>query len=193
MGFGVPSALGAKLGRQDKVVIDIDGDGSFMMTQTEMATCAEFDIRVKILLLNNDYLGMVRQWQDLFYEERYSGTKMVNPDFVKLAEAMHCAGLRCRTRKGRTASLHHCSAHELWQPIAGFAARGSVLTVHRMRCADLVEKMTEFLECEKPIVGEFCVDKNEHTLPMVPAGARLHDMVLCHGQQPLTEEEMRIG
>ena len=100
MGFGVPSALGAKLGQPDKMVIDIDGDGSFMMTQTEMATCAEFDIRVKILLLNNDFQGMVRQWQDLFYEERYSGTKMVNPDFVKLAEAMHCAGLRCRTRKG---------------------------------------------------------------------------------------------
>ena len=53
--------------------------------------------------------------------------------------------------------------------------------------------MTEFLECEKPIVGEFCVDKNEHTLPMVPAGARLHDMVLCPGQQPMTEEEMRLG
>jgi thiamine pyrophosphate-dependent acetolactate synthase large subunit-like protein len=101
MGFGVPSALGAKLGRPDKTVIDIDGDGSFMMTQTEMATCAEFDIRVKILLLNNDFQGMVRQWQDLFYEERYSGTAMVNPDFVKLAEAMHCAGLRCRTRKGK--------------------------------------------------------------------------------------------
>ena len=59
--------------------------------------------------------------------------------------------------------------------------------------ADLVEKMTEFLECEKPIVGEFCVDKTEHTLPMVPAGARLHDMVLCKGQQPLTEEEMNLG
>ena len=116
MGFGVPSALGAKLGQPDNIVIDIDGDGSFMMTQTEMATCAEFDIKVKILLLNNDFQGMVRQWQDLFYEERYSGTKMMNPDFVKLAEAMHCAGLRCKTRK------------------------------------DLKEKMTEFLECDKPIV-----------------------------------------
>ena len=107
MGFGVPSALGAKLGQPGKMVIDIDGDGSFMMTQTEMATCAEFDIRVKILLLNNDFQGMVRQWQDLFYEERYSGTEMVNPDFVKLAEAMHCAGLRCTTRKGTFADLFH--------------------------------------------------------------------------------------
>jgi|EP01046_Picozoa_sp_COSAG06_P049816 acetolactate synthase-1/2/3 large subunit len=114
MGFGVPSALGAKLGQPDQVVIDIDGDGSFMMTQTEMATCAEFDIRVKILLLNNDFQGMVRQWQDLFYEERYSGTEMVNPDFVKLAEAMHCAGLRCRTRKGAPPSR---STHRFAPPI----------------------------------------------------------------------------
>ena len=71
--------------------------------------------------------------------------------------------------------------------------KSTCLTFGRVRLADLVEKMTEFLECEKPIVGEFCVDKTEHTLPMVPAGARLHDMVLCPGQQPLTEEEMMRG
>jgi hypothetical protein len=92
--------------------------------------------------------------------------------------------------------LHH-SAFRVYIGYAshftGSAVRGIVLTVERMRFADLVEKMTEFLECEKPIVGEFCVDKNEHTLPMVPAGARLHDMVLCPGQQPLSDEEMRLG
>lgn len=95
MGFGLPAAIGAKVAKPDHMVIDIDGDASFAMTLTEMATAAEFNIGVKILLLNNSFQGMVKQWQDLFYEERYSGTVMKNPNFVKLAEAMHCNGLRC--------------------------------------------------------------------------------------------------
>lgn len=95
MGFGLPSAIGAKVARPDALVIDIDGDASFAMTLTEMATAAEFGVGVKVLLLNNDFQGMVKQWQDLFYEERYSGTPMKNPDFVKFAESMNCEALRC--------------------------------------------------------------------------------------------------
>ncbi|KAJ3005493.1 Acetolactate synthase, mitochondrial [Thoreauomyces humboldtii] len=97
MGFGVPSAIGAKVGRPDKIVIDIDGDASFAMTGMEMMTARQYNIGVKILILNNDFQGMVKQWQDLFYEKRYSGTVMHNPDFVKLAEAFGCKGLRART------------------------------------------------------------------------------------------------
>jgi len=95
MGFGVPSAIGAKLGLgKDKIVIDIDGDASYSMTMQEMLTAAEYQIGVKILVLNNNFQGMVKQWQDLFYEERHSGTPMVNPDFAKVADAMGCTGLR---------------------------------------------------------------------------------------------------
>ncbi|OZJ04632.1 Acetolactate synthase, mitochondrial, partial [Bifiguratus adelaidae] len=94
MGYGLPSAIGAKVACPDKIVIDVDGDASFSMTAMELATAAQFNIGVKVLLLNNSFQGMVKQWQDLFYEERYSGTTMVNPDFVQLAEAMHVKGLR---------------------------------------------------------------------------------------------------
>ena len=75
--------------------IDIDGDASYLMTCYELATIAEYNIPVKAVILNNDFQGMVKQWQDLFYEERYSGTKMNNPDFVKFAEAMNCEAFRC--------------------------------------------------------------------------------------------------
>ncbi|KAF1776249.1 thiamine diphosphate-binding fold [Phytophthora cactorum] len=95
MGFGLPAAIGAKAAKPDNIVVDIDGDASFSMTLAEMATAAEFNIGVKVLLLNNNFQGMVKQWQDLFYEERYSGTKMTNPDFVKFAEAMNCEAFRC--------------------------------------------------------------------------------------------------
>jgi len=95
MGYGVPAAIGAKVACPEKMVIDIDGDGSFSMTAMEMATAAEYGIGAKWLLLNNNYQGMVRQWQDLFYQERHSATKMTNPDFCKLAEAMGVTAFRC--------------------------------------------------------------------------------------------------
>ncbi|RHZ04814.1 hypothetical protein DYB26_011813, partial [Aphanomyces astaci] len=79
-------------------VVDIDGDASFSMTLMELATAAEFNVGVKVLLLNNNAQGMVKQWQDLFYDERYSSTIMKNPDFVKLAQAMNCQGLRCASQ-----------------------------------------------------------------------------------------------
>ncbi|KAI8344121.1 large subunit of biosynthetic type acetolactate synthase [Chlamydoabsidia padenii] len=94
MGYGLPSAIGAKVAKPDHIVVDIDGDASFSMTAMELATAAEFNIGVKVLLLNNSFQGMVKQWQDLFYENRYSGTTMKNPDFVKLAEAMGVKAIR---------------------------------------------------------------------------------------------------
>ncbi|MGH3709350.1 MAG: acetolactate synthase large subunit [Pseudonocardiaceae bacterium] len=99
MGFAVPAAMGAKLGRPDVAVWAIDGDGSFQMTNQELATCAVEKIPIKVAVINNGSLGMVRQWQTLFYAERYSqtdlGTHARIPDFVKLAEALGCVGLRC--------------------------------------------------------------------------------------------------
>jgi acetolactate synthase-1/2/3 large subunit len=98
MGYAVPAAMGAKLGRPDVPVWAIDGDGSFQMTNQELATCAIENIPIKVAVINNGSLGMVRQWQNLFYSERYSqtdlGTHLRIPDFVKLAEALGCVGLR---------------------------------------------------------------------------------------------------
>jgi acetolactate synthase-1/2/3 large subunit len=98
MGFSVPAAMGAKVGCPDKVVWSIDGDGCFQMTNQELATCAINDIPIKVAIINNESLGMVRQWQTLFYNERYSNTDLNSkriPDFVKLAEAYGCVGLAC--------------------------------------------------------------------------------------------------
>jgi len=95
MGYGLPAAMGAQLGAPGKLVIDIDGDASFQMTSYELATIAEYDIPVKVAILNNDFQGMVKQWQDLFYGRRYSQTVMKNPNFAKLAEAYGIRGIRC--------------------------------------------------------------------------------------------------
>ena len=95
MGFGMPAAIGVKCAFPDKHVIDIAGDGSIQMNIQELATAVQYNIAIKVVLLNNCYLGMVRQWQELFYEKRYSHTDMVHaPDFVKLAEAYGAVGLR---------------------------------------------------------------------------------------------------
>ena len=100
MGYAVPAAMGAKVGAPDTTVWAIDGDGCFQMTNQELVTCALEGIPVKIAVINNGNLGMVRQWQSLFYEGRYSNTDLQSkrvPDFVKLADAMGCVGLRCET------------------------------------------------------------------------------------------------
>jgi len=94
MGYGLPAAIGAKVAQPDKLVIDIDGDASFLMTQTELGTAAEFNIGVKVVVLNNEEQGMVTQWQSLFYSDRFSHTHQRNPDFVKLSEAMHVPARR---------------------------------------------------------------------------------------------------
>jgi len=88
MGYGLPAAIGAKVAKPDSLVFDIDGDASFAMTLTELATAAQFNIGVKVIVLNNEEQGMVTQWQNLFYEDRYSHTHQKNPDFMKLADAM---------------------------------------------------------------------------------------------------------
>ena len=98
MGYGLPSALGAQLGAPGKVVIDIDGDASFLMTMSELATVAEYDVPVKVAILNNDFQGMIKQWQDLFYQKRYSAAKMKNPSFAKMAEAFGIRGIRCENK-----------------------------------------------------------------------------------------------
>jgi acetolactate synthase-1/2/3 large subunit len=95
MGFGLPAAIGAKVARPDALVIDIDGDASFNMTLTEMSTIKQFNIGVKVLILNNEEQGMVTQWQNLFYEDRYSHTHQTNPDFIRLSEAMGVPAQRC--------------------------------------------------------------------------------------------------
>jgi acetolactate synthase-1/2/3 large subunit len=95
MGFGLPAAIGAQIACPDKVVVDIAGDGSIQMNIQEMATAVQYGLPIKIVILNNGYLGMVRQWQELFYGRRYSSTRMNHaPDFVKLAEAYGAVGLR---------------------------------------------------------------------------------------------------
>ncbi len=96
MGYGFPAAIGAQIGRPDSIVFDIAGDGSIQMNIQELATVARENIPVKIAILNNGYLGMVRQWQELFYNKRYSATPLANgnPDFVKLAEAYGVMGIR---------------------------------------------------------------------------------------------------
>lgn len=94
MGYGLPAAIGAKVAEPDKLVIDIDGDASFLMTQTELGTAAEFNIGVKVIVLNNEEQGMVTQWQSLFYHDRFSHTHLRNPDFIKLSEAMHVPARR---------------------------------------------------------------------------------------------------
>jgi acetolactate synthase-1/2/3 large subunit len=94
--------MGAKVGRPDKIVWGIDGDGCFQMTNQEITTCSLNNIPIKIAIINNQVLGMVRQWQTLFYNERYSNTELytdICPDFVKLAEAMGAVGLRASTEE----------------------------------------------------------------------------------------------
>jgi acetolactate synthase-1/2/3 large subunit len=95
MGFGLPASIGAKIGAPEKDVFVIVGDGGIQMNIQELATAVQYKIPVKIIILNNGYLGMVRQWQELFYEKRYSQTLLnANPDFVKIAEAYGAVGVR---------------------------------------------------------------------------------------------------
>ena len=98
MGFALPAAIGAKFARPDADVWAIAGDGGFQMTQAELSTAAQEGIKVNVAIINNGYLGMVRQWQEFFYERRYAATPMRSPDFVKLAEAHGLTGLRVTQR-----------------------------------------------------------------------------------------------
>ena len=113
MGYAVPAAMGAKVGAPDATVWAIDGDGCFQMTNQELVTCALNNIPIKVAIINNESLGMVRQWQTLFYEGRYSNTSLDSkrvPDFVKLAEAMGCVGLSCERPEDVDAIIKQANA-----------------------------------------------------------------------------------
>ncbi|MDI2129346.1 acetolactate synthase large subunit [Yinghuangia seranimata] len=108
MGYSVPAAMGAKVGMPETTVWAIDGDGCFQMTNQELVTCALNNIPIKVAIINNGSLGMVRQWQTLFYNQRYSNTDLHSkhiPDFVKLADAMGCVGLRCERPEDLDATI----------------------------------------------------------------------------------------
>ena len=142
MGFGLPAAIGAKVARPDALVVDIDGDASFNMTLTEMSTAKQFNIGVKIIVLNNEEQGMVTQWQNLFYEDRYAHTHQQNPDFQLLAGAMGIQSRRC------------------------------------IKPADVVDSLKWLIESEGPAFLEIVTDKKVPVLPMVPAGAALHEFLV---------------
>jgi acetolactate synthase I/II/III large subunit len=112
MGFGMPSAIGAQFGRPDALVVTVVGDGGFQMTMSELATAALHKLPIKILIINNKYLGMVRQWQDLFFDNRLSGVDLEgNPDFVKLAEAYGMKGFRIKRNADVSKTLEKALAY----------------------------------------------------------------------------------
>ncbi len=110
MGFGLPAAMGAKTGKPEKEVIAFIGDGGFQMTIQELGTIMQYNIPVKIIVLNNSFLGMVRQWQDMFFKKRYASTELVNPDFIKIAEGYSIPGKRVLIRDELRSSLEEMLA-----------------------------------------------------------------------------------
>ncbi len=112
MGFALPAAMGAKLACPEKEVWVIAGDGGFQMTAAELSTIAQEEIKLHVAIINNGYLGMVRQWQEFFYERRYAATPLLNPDFVKLAEAHGLKGLRVEKRSQVEEAVREAEAHD---------------------------------------------------------------------------------
>ncbi|WP_051898556.1 acetolactate synthase large subunit [Sciscionella sediminilitoris] len=159
MGFAVPAAMGAKFGVPDKQVWAIDGDGCFQMTNQELATCAIEDAPIKVAVINNGNLGMVRQWQHLFYDERYSntdlGTQKHNiPDFPMLAEALGCAGLRAESKEQ----------------------------------VDAVIKQAMEIN-DRPVVIDFVVGKDAQVWPMVAAGTGNDEIMAARDIRPLFDSD----
>jgi acetolactate synthase-1/2/3 large subunit len=159
MGFAVPAAMGAQFGRPDKQVWAIDGDGCFQMTNQELATCAIEGAPIKVAVINNGNLGMVRQWQNLFYSERYSNTDLGThkhriPDFALLAEALGCAGLRCDTKD---------------------------------KVDDTIRRAMEIND--RPVVIDFVVGKDAQVWPMVAAGTSNDEIMAARGIRPLFDED----
>ena len=159
MGFAVPAAMGAKVGKPETQVWAIDGDGCFQMTNQELATCTIESIPVKIAIINNGNLGMVRQWQTLFYNERYSNTNLGDrkaevagtrvPDFVKLADAYGCIGLRCERKEDVDAIIEQAMAIN-----------------------------------DQPVVIDFVVHADAMVWPMVAAGTSNDDIKFARGMAP---------
>jgi len=114
MGYGFPAAVGAKIGQPDETVICIDGDGSFQMTMCELATAVYYKVPVKVLIMDNAHHGMVRQWQELFYNRRYSGSELgpSNPDFVKIAQGFGALGIRVAEKEEVVPALKKALAHD---------------------------------------------------------------------------------
>ncbi|WP_285664974.1 acetolactate synthase large subunit [Actinorhabdospora filicis] len=160
MGYAVPAAMGAKFGRPDKVVWAIDGDGCFQMTNQELATCAIEGIPVKIAVINNGNLGMVRQWQTLFYDKRYSNTNLGThgsgriPDFVKLAEALGCVGLRCESYEDVDRVINEAMAIN-----------------------------------DRPVVIDFIVGADAQVWPMVAAGTGNDEIMFARDVRPIFDED----
>jgi len=162
MGFGLPAAIGAKIANPSRTVIDISGDGSFQMNIQELATAVVNNVNIKVAILNNGYLGMVRQWQEMFWDKRYSGTCLMRqsacppkcskpgqkgcpaytPDFIKVAEAYGAVGIRITDKKGVVPALKKALAIN-----------------------------------DRPVIMEFIVEQEENVLPMVPAGAALDEII----------------
>jgi acetolactate synthase I/II/III large subunit len=166
MGYSVPAAMGAQVGSPERTVWAIDGDGCFQMTNQELATCAINNIPIKVAVINNSSLGMVRQWQTLFYESRYSNTDLNTslnpsgeevvriPDFLKLAEAYGCVGLRCE------------------------------------RDEDIDSVIAQALEInDRPVVVDFVVSRDSMVWPMVPAGVSNSDIQVARNMTPEWDEE----
>lgn len=112
MGFGLPAGLGAKIGSPDRTVITIVGDGGFQMTMQEMGTIFQTGAAVKIVLMNNNFLGMVRQWQELFFDKRYASTELINPDFIKLSEGFRIPAARVSERSKLSEAIDTMLAHQ---------------------------------------------------------------------------------
>ncbi|WP_184729105.1 acetolactate synthase large subunit [Saccharopolyspora phatthalungensis] len=159
MGYAVPAAMGAKAGAPGKTVWAIDGDGCFQMTNQELATCAIEDIPIKVAVINNGNLGMVRQWQNLFYAERYSHSDLGThkhriPDFTLLAEAYGCVGLRCESKED---------------------------------VDSVIQRAMEIND--RPVVIDFVVGKDAQVWPMVAAGTGNDEIMAARGIRPLFEED----
>jgi acetolactate synthase-1/2/3 large subunit len=111
MGFGLPAAMGAKLGAPERTIVCVSGDGGFQMTLQELGTIMQNNIDVKMIVLNNNFLGMVRQWQELFNERRYSFTDIESPDFVALAKSYHIEGQKISERNKLKGALKEMLDH----------------------------------------------------------------------------------
>lgn len=158
MGYAIPAAMGAKMARPEAEVWAIDGDGCFQMTNQELATCAVEGVPIKVALINNGNLGMVRQWQTLFYGERYSNTDLAThsqriPDFVKLAEAYGCVGLRC----------------ERAEDVADVIAQARAIN-------------------DRPVVIDFIVGADAQVWPMVAAGTSNDEIMAARNIRPLFDD-----
>ena len=161
MGFGLPASIGAKIGRPDATVIDISGDGGFQMTMQELATAMSDDVPVIVCILNNGYLGMVRQWQDLFWNKRYSFTCIDASDCAGCPKAPGCA------RAGRRSQPDFVKLAE------AFGAVGMRVTEK-----DQVEPaLREAIAGEQLTVIDFKVAPEENVFPMVPAGSEITEMI----------------